>query len=164
MNTKAAYNYYKEYILNENKRILFEKYSFPVNGLVSSHDWELFAAILFNRSKQQKGADLGDYEIKSAKDGSNFEYQYHKNCGSLKLREDQKVNHVYISYDNQYKDITVRKLAGKSLIPLMKEWETLFDSNYQNNKQRFRKNVPYSFVKKKAEIIFTTKGGRMVDQ
>ena len=24
MNTKAAYNYYKEYILNENKRILFE--------------------------------------------------------------------------------------------------------------------------------------------
>ena len=161
MKLKEAYTYYKKHILNENKRKLFAQYSFPPNGMISSQDWELFAAILFNKKKQSQGSDLGEYEIKSAKKGSSFEYQYHKNCGLKKLAEDQKVNHVYISYDNNYEDIIVRKIAGKKLSPLMQEWKQELDINYKSGKQRFRKNIPYTFVIKNAEIIFMTKNGKV---
>ena len=93
-----AYQFYKKYIFNKEKQKLLEMHGFSIPGSVSSSDWELFAAILVGRKAAAGyGADLEGLEIKSAQMGSSFEYQYHKHTGLEKLKDDMKVNHLFIS-------------------------------------------------------------------
>ena len=49
-----------------------------------SSDWEVFASMLVKDLGRKFGAgiDLANYEVKSAKQGASYEYQYHKNTGA----------------------------------------------------------------------------------
>jgi len=60
-------------------------------GKALSSDWEVFASILVKDigTKLTKGVDLSKYQVKSAEDGGNYEYQYHKNSGRQKLVDDR---------------------------------------------------------------------------
>jgi len=158
-NKMKAYQYYTGYILDEDKRALYEKYNFSNNGTVSSHDWELFVAILLNKKKKQKGPDLEGYEVKSARRGNSFEYQYHKDSGLEKMIEDGRVNHIFISYDNQYKDITVREMDSDLISQKISGWEKDFVSNYRNGKQRYRKSLSYKFVCENSKVIVEIQNG-----
>lgn len=62
-------------------------------GKVISSDWEVFASILVKDvgKKLGKGVDLSEHEVKSAENGGSYEYQYHKDTGKQKLREDAEV-------------------------------------------------------------------------
>ena len=158
-NERDAYRYYKRFIFNCQKSQLLEKYNFPLNGSVSPLDWELFAAILLDRKKKPQGADLVGYEIKSARNGSSFEYQYHKKSGIDKLEEEKKVEHIFISYSNNYKDIVVRKASGAKLEDKIKLWENDIKKNYKGRKQRCRKSLSYKYVCGVSEIILEIKNG-----
>ena len=159
MQFRKAYQYYTDYILDEGKKVLFEKYNFSNNGMVGSHDWELFTAILLNKKKKPRGSDLEGYEVKSAKRGSSFEYQYHKDSGLEKMAEDQGVNHIFISYDNQYKDVTVREMSGDLVKQKIFDWKKDFVSNYKNGKQRYRKSLSYKFVCENSKVIVEIQNG-----
>ncbi len=79
---QEAYSFYKKYILehSQNKAEIYEQYGFSLQGSIGSKDWEVFAAILLNdRARRGDGADLVNYEVKSAVLGGSFEYQYHRN-------------------------------------------------------------------------------------
>jgi hypothetical protein len=132
----------------------YKQYGFSVNGLVSSNDWEVFAAILFDETKKDKGSDLQNYEVKSAINGGSFEYQYHKESGFDKIDEEKGVKHLFISYDRGYENISVRIIPGEQLSQKFDSWKEGLRENYDKGKQRYRKNISYGFVKKEARLLF----------
>jgi hypothetical protein len=160
-NVLAAYEFYKKFIYNREKEKLFKEYNFPTNGTVPPVDWEVFCAILFSANKKEGGCDLDGYEIKSAKEGNSFEYQYHKKSGLEKIREEFLVKHIYISYNNRYKDVVVRAMPGEDLKEKLGVWEGTIEENYQNGKQRCRKSLTYKFVCERSEIIMEIQGGSL---
>jgi hypothetical protein len=60
-------------------------------------DWEVFASMLVNDlgSKLGAGIDLLNHEVKSAKRGASYEYQYHKNTGRENLARHPEVGHLF---------------------------------------------------------------------
>ena len=108
------------------------------------------------------GSDLQTYEIKSAKQGSGFEYQYHKNSGAGKLDEESGVDHIYIVYAPDYQDVTVRLLSGSALAEKVAIWRKGYDANYEAGKQRYRRGISSGYVMKNGAVIMEIKGGRLV--
>jgi hypothetical protein len=135
----------------------YKQYGFSINGLVSSNDWEVFAAILFDEKKKAKGSDLQNYEVKSAGEGSSFEYQYHKNSGFDKIEEDKRVKHLFISYTKEYTNISVRIIEGRQLLQTFNLWKEGLQENYNKGKQRYRKSISHGFVKKHGRLLFEIK-------
>ena len=135
----------------------YRQYGFSINGLVSSNDWEVFAAILFDETKKAKGSDLQNYEIKSSKEeGGSFEYQYHKDGGLDKIKEDKRVKHVFITYSEEYKNISVRIIEGKQLTERYFDvWEKGIQPNYAKgaSNKRYRRSISRGFVKKHGRLI-----------
>ena len=88
LQVQKAYSFYSTYILkySRDKAEIYGQYGFSLQGSVGSKDWEVFAAILLNdKARKGDGADLENYEVKSATFGGSFEYQYHRNQGLKKL-------------------------------------------------------------------------------
>lgn len=161
----TAFDFYKKHMTNAEKNALYEAYNFRRNGSVSSQDWELFAAILFSRAaKGGYGSDLTGIEVKSAKSGSSFEYQYHRNTGIEKLLSDMTVDHIFISYDNMYADVVVRHVVSESFRVEFKAWESELLQNYgpDSKRQRFRKSIPYGRVLALGTIVLEIKAGELV--
>jgi hypothetical protein len=155
-NVMAAIGFFNTYINNITfNQVCIDK-GFSVNGLVSSKCWEVFAAILVNESSNPSDSpDLtGGWEIKSALMGSSFEYQYHRNEGIRKLKDDISCKHLFISYDTNYQSAIVRTMNGSELTCFFDTWMPLLEAAYQDPKcQRFRKSVPYSYVSNNAQFV-----------
>ncbi|NOH96287.1 hypothetical protein [Vibrio sp. 99-70-13A1] len=166
----TAYNFYSRHIYDEEKIALLVKHNFKVAGSVQSVLWELFGALLVERSGAgTTGADLDGWEVKSAKQGGSYEYQYHLNTGVEKLKEDCIVNHLFCSYSDTYENVTVRVIPGHILAPrYFNVWEPLYFQNYdasvpaEQRRQRFRKNIPYGFVNATGTLILEIQNGKLV--
>lgn len=166
LHTREAFVFYQRFIRNERLQRLFREYNLHVIGSVPSKYWELFGAILTgDLGRQGYGSDLNSHEIKSAKDGGNFEYQYHKKAGQQKLKEDMEVDHVFISYDQDYQDVDVRILSGKELAKIFQSWLPELIKNYAgpNPAQRFRRSIQYSFVKGEGKLVMRVRNGKLID-
>lgn len=76
----------------QGKLRLYDARNVKAGASVMASDWEVFASILVRDVGQKlaSGIDLTNYEVKSAASGSSYEYQYHKNTGKAKLREDMR--------------------------------------------------------------------------
>lgn len=157
-----AFTYYKEFIISRPKLTMFKKYNFNVNGCVSSHDWELFCAILFDANKTYGLCDLEQYEVKSAKRGGAFEYQYHRCSGLRKMDSDAKINHVFVIYDNEYQDVDVYILNYNVMKKIIANWKRHFKQNYLDGKQRFRKSIGYRFMLRHSTAIMRIRDGQLV--
>lgn len=163
---QEAYEFYKEIIFKEARFTLLRKYKLRIAGSVPSRDWELFIAILIDRlGKGGYGCDLQECEIKSAVDGKSFEYQYHFKTGEAKLDEDKVVDHFYISYSGDYKNITVRRIPREALANEFESWREGLKANYsgKNRKQRYRKDIGYNKVLELGTIIMSIVDGKLYD-
>jgi len=117
-----AYELYSRHIYDEDKIRLLMKHSLKIAGSVPSVLWELFGALLTERSGGgTTGADLQGWEVKSAIEGGSYEYQYHLNTGAAKLKEDCEINHLFCTYSKTYKDVVVRAIQGKA-----RTWQLFF--------------------------------------
>ena len=131
-------------------------------GVTMSADWEVFASMLVRDvgSKLGKGIDLAGHEVKSALGGGSFEYQYHKNSGLAKLRNDMRVGHLFFSHWDYLKRVEVRYVHGKQA---KKEffgvWLKKFPTPYP---QRYRKQIPFGWVKRHGQLILELKDGEVV--
>lgn len=162
-----AYNFYKRFIYNVEHQAILREQGFHVAGSIASVNWEVFASILTgDKGKEGYGSDLTHHEVKSAIDGGSFEYQYHLKAGKVKLNEDMEVNHIFISYSPDYKDIEVRLLKGQILKQTFESWLPGLIENYEGAtpKQRYRKSVSYGFVKTNGVLILKTEDGNLVDR
>lgn len=160
--------FYEEFIArpHQQKRAIRQAYGFSEGRPGSSEDWELFAAILLKSSKNTKtryGHDLAAAEVKSARVGSSFEYQYHLNTGVAKLDAEHTIDHVFVSYDDH--SVTVRLVSGAALKALFESWRESLLSNYDasnlNRRQRFRKNIPYGMVVREGQILLRIEDGQL---
>lgn len=164
-NLKEAHEFYSKFIYNEELQAILAKHNFHAAGSVPSKLWEVFAAILTgDDGKGGYGADLKHHEVKSAKNGGSFEYQYHLKAGKVKLEEDMTVNHIFISYSPDYKNVDVRMVEGSKLKEKFEEWRPGLIKNYDgpDPKQRYRKSVANGFVKKNGVLILKTQDGNLV--
>lgn len=160
-----AFSFYEQFILkySQNKAQIYKRYGFTLQGSIGSRDWEVLAAILLDdRARVGGGADLMNYEIKSAVIGNSFEYQYHKNTGIKKLNADKMVDHVFISRNETYTHVAVWLVGRAHLIPIFDRWRPELESNYESiTRQRFRRSVSHGFVCQHGQKIFSISEGQL---
>lgn len=167
LNIKGAYQYYFEHINRTERFELLEEHQLPVAGSIPSIDWELFGSILTgSKGTPGYGADLENYEVKSATEGSSFEYQYHLHGGIAKLEEDMKVDHIFISYSSNYIDVTVRLVKGEDLAAEFESWRTGLIENYsgESPKQRYRKSIAFELIQELGQVIVQIEDGVLVER
>ena len=162
---EAAFAYYAEHIHRQERFDLLEEHNFEIAGSIPSIDWELFGAILTGDDRKVGyGSDLKDHEVKSAVEGSSFEYQYHRHGGIAKLEEDKNVDHIFVSYAPDYKRVTVRLVDRTKLSPTFESWRAGLIQNYQGTtpRQRYRKSISFGTVVREGEIILRVEDNQLV--
>lgn len=165
-----AYQFYTRHIYDEEKIRLLNLHKLKIAGSVSSVLWELFGALLTERSGISSiGADLQGWEVKSAKVGGSYEYQYHLNTGASKLEEDCDVNHLFCIYSETYKDVIVKTIQGKDLASdFFEVWKPEYIKNYDlsidksQRRQRFRKSISSGYVKNNGILVMEIKDGKLI--
>ncbi len=125
-----------------------------------SSDWEVFASILVRDvgKKLAAGIDLSEYEAKSALDGGNYEYQYHKNTGREKLKRDMEVGHLFFDHRDNLQHVDLRYAHGSSMEQFFRKWLAEYPKPYL---QRYRKNIPFQWVKENGILLMTLTDGEV---
>jgi hypothetical protein len=129
-------------------------------GAAMSSDWEVFASILVKDvgKKLAAGVDLSEHEVKSGFAGASYEYQYHKNTGKKKLRRDAQVGHLFFDHRENLRHVDLRYAHGSDLKEFFKQWLTEYPDPYP---QRYRKNIPFQWVKKNGVLLMTLTDGEV---
>lgn len=144
----------------QGKLRLYKARGIPSASVAMSSDWEVFASMLVKDLGRKLGAgiDLANYEVKSAKKGGSYEYQYHRNSGRDKLSRDMEVGHLFFEYFDGLREVHLRYLHGSQLNPFFRKWLEEFPDPYR---QRYRKNIPYGFVKENGTLLMTLTDGEV---
>lgn len=118
--------------------------------------------MLNDRARSGDGADLENYEVKSATIGSSFEYQYHRNRGLNKLTDDRNVDHVFVARSETYTNVEVWFVERTKMTPTFDRWLPELQQNYETaGRQRFRRSVTYGFVRSQGTQILEISGGEL---
>lgn len=160
----GAYEFYKDHIIGRirAKLEIYHRYGFK-NPTGGTDDWEVFGAILVrDKATGGYGTDLEKHEVKSAKRGGSFEYQYHKDHGLEKLADDEKVRHLFICYSNDFADIDVWRVDGNQLAEIFEGWREGYIKNYKSEKQRYRKSIAFGTVRTRGKLIMQIAEGDIV--
>ena len=162
-----AVGFYKTHLLSSNEQLdpLLRTYNFKSE--LPSWKWELFIAILVGDKatskgrRGTKGSDLLRHEVKAAQNGRDFEYQYHKKSWREKLEKEAIINHVYISYEEDLRELIVRLVPGNELVHHFEKWRPEIVKNYECEKpqQRFRRRIPYKEIVEKGITLLRIKNG-----
>jgi hypothetical protein len=133
----------------------------PSSSIAMSSDWEVFASMLVKDLGRKLGAgiDLANNEVKSAKRGGSYEYQYHKNTGREKLAGDLMVGHLFFDYFDNLKEVDLRYLHGSQLAEFFNKWLDEYPEPYN---QRYRKSIPYGFVKRNGTLLMSLRDGEVL--
>jgi hypothetical protein len=159
MRLDLAYTWYRKLLkeYQEKKQIYFLRgFKTPV---IQSRDWEVFGSLLLNdKANKGLGSDLQNHEIKSAQVGNSFEYQYARISGMKKWHHESSIDHLLISYEKDYMDITARLLPAHMANAIMKEWFLKIEEAYYQGKprQRCRLAIPYDYVVDYGAVVFRT--------
>ena len=108
--------------------------------------------------KLAAGIDLSGNEVKSAVAGGSYEYQYHKNTGKKKLKRDMEVGHLFFDHRDNLRQVDLRYAHGSSMREFFEKWRKEYPDPYQ---QRYRKNIPFQWVKKNGVLLMTLTDGEV---
>lgn len=144
----------------QGKLRLYKTRGIPPGTVAMSADWEVFASMLVKDLGRKFGAgiDLANHEVKSAKRGSSYEYQYHKDTGKWKLAKDMEVGHLFFDYHKDLRDVDLRYAHGSQMREFFEKWLMAFPDPYG---QRYRKNIPYGWVKNNGVLLMTLTDGEV---
>jgi hypothetical protein len=144
----------------QGKLRLYGARQIPPGSIAMSSDWEVFASMLVNDLGRKLGAgiDLANNEVKSAKQRGSYEYQYHKITGREKLAKDMTVGHLFFEYHDNLKEVHLRWLHGSALVKFFQKWLDEYPDPYGT---RYRKQIPYGFVKRNGILLMTLKDGEV---
>lgn len=169
-NIDNAFEFYSRCINDNYKIDLYKDRDMKIAGTVSSSDWELFASLITGRRGDGiTGSDLLGWEVKSAKRGGSYEYQYHLNTGEEKLNDDCNVNHIFFSYSETYENVIVKAIKGSELAEnFFLKWKPDYINNYDKSvpksqrRQRFRKSIPFKYIEQHAITVLEIKEGVLI--
>lgn len=144
----------------QGKLRLYNARSVHSSGAAMSSDWEVFASILVRDvgRKLAAGVDLSEYEVKSAFSGGSYEYQYHKNTGKQKLKRDLEAGHLFFDHRDNLRHVDLRYAHGTALKEFFEKWLKEYPDPYP---QRYRKNIPFNWVKKNGTLLMTLTDGEV---
>jgi hypothetical protein len=144
----------------QGKLRLYKARGVRVSAAVMSSDWEVFASILVRDlgKKLAAGVDLTQHEVKSAFDGGSYEYQYHKHTGMEKLQRDAQVGHLFFDHRDNLRRVDLRYAHGSTMTEFFDRWLDEFPSPYP---QRYRRQIPFSWVSKNAKLLMTLTNGEV---
>jgi hypothetical protein len=144
----------------QGKLRLYKAREVRSTGAAMSSDWEVFASILVRDlgKKLAAGIDLSQNEVKSAFNGGSYEYQYHRNTGQKKLRSDMKVGHLFFDHRDDLRHVDLRYAHGRQMKIFFQKWLDDYPDPYP---QRYRKNVPFRWVKENGILIMTLTDGEV---
>lgn len=145
----------------QGKLRLYSARGVKPGGAVMSSDWEVFASILVRDigKKLGSGIDLSGYEVKSAEGNGAYEYQYHKNTGQQKLKDDMKAGHLFFNHSNGLRFVELRYAHGSTLkFQFFEKWLNAYPDPYP---QRYRKSVSFSWVKRNGTLLMVLKDGEV---
>ena len=145
----------------QGKLRLYGARAIPPGSVAMSSDWEVFASILVDDMgrKLGPGIDLTNHEVKSAKRGGSYEYQYHKHGGREKLAKDMEVGHLFFDYFDNLREVDLRYAHGSAMSVFFEKWLLEYPDPYP---QRYRKSVPHGWVKKNGILLMTITDGEVV--
>jgi hypothetical protein len=145
----------------QGKLRLYEARGVRSVGKAQPSDWEVFASILVNDlgTKLGKGVDLSGHEVKSAEKGGAYEYQYHKKSGREKLLEDMEKGHLFFDHRDNLRMVDLRYASGKQLSEFFDKWLKQLPNPYTG--QRFRKSVPFKWVRKNGTLLMSLRNGEV---
>ncbi|MGC1613204.1 MAG: hypothetical protein WA736_00830 [Candidatus Acidiferrum sp.] len=123
-------------------------------------DWVVFASILVRDPgmKLATGIDLSQHEVKSAFQGGSYEYQYHKKMGKEKLKADADAGHLFFDHRDNLHQVDLRYAHGSSMKEFFQKWLQEYPDPYP---QRYRKNIPFTWVEKNAILLMTLRDGEV---
>ncbi len=130
-------------------------------GAAMSSDWEVFGSILVQDVGKKLGAglDLEGFEVKSAASEGAYEYQYHKKTGKQKLQEDMDAGHLFFNHSDNLRFVELRYAHGSALKEnFFAKWLAAYPDPYP---QRYRKSVPYTWVKEHGKLLMILKNGEV---
>ncbi len=71
-----------------------------------------------------------------------------------------EVGHLFFDYYDNLKEVDLRFLSGTNLKePYFDKWLDAYPDPYP---QRYRKNIPYNFVKQNGTLLMTIKDGEVI--
>ena len=79
--------------------------------------------------------------------------------GLDKLAKDAKVGHLFFEYFENLKEVHLRYLHGSKMREFFEKWKEEYPDPYP---QRYRKNIPYGFVKENGSLLMTLLDGEVV--
>lgn len=162
-NLIKAEEFYRRHLFEDNKSLepVLRRYNFK--SQIPPWKFEVFAAIVVGDigSGKGTGADLSNHEVKSALNGCNFEYQYHRKSWKEKLYAECKVDHIFISYEPGVANLDMRVVAGKDLASYFLGWESEIERTYKDNQpnSRFRKTIQFKTVVELGNTILQIRDG-----
>lgn len=127
-------------------------------GATMSSDWEVFASILVKDvgRKLAAGIDLSNYEVKSAVEGSS--YEYHKRTGKEKLAQDMKIGHLFFAHADNLRKVNLRYVHGNQLNQFFTKWLEEYPDPYP---QRYRRSVPFGWVERNGVLLMDLVDGEV---
>jgi hypothetical protein len=145
----------------QGKLRLYGARAIPTGSVAMSSDWEVFASMLVNDMGRKfgPGIDLANHEVKSAKRGGSYEYQYHKIGGLEKLAKDMEVGHLFFDHFDNLREVDLRYVHGSAMKAFFDEWLLNYPDPYP---QRYRRNISYGWVKENGILLMTIKDGEVV--
>ena len=102
--------------------------------------------------------DLSNNEVKSAENGGSYEYQYHKNTGRENLLRDMEVGDLFFDHKDNLSEVDLRYACGKQLSTFFRLWLDEYPNPYP---QRYRKSVPFAWVKQNGLLLMSLRGGEV---
>jgi hypothetical protein len=107
----------------------------------------------------QKGIDLAGNEVKSSENGGAFEYQYHKNTGRQKVKDDIEAGHLFFSHRDNLRFVELRYIHGHDLSKeFFEPWLRDFPTPYQ---QRYRKSISFGWVEEHGTLLMRLNDGEI---
>jgi hypothetical protein len=150
----------------QGKLRIYGARNISTGSIAMPKDWEVFASMLVDDLGQKlaAGIDLVNFEVKSAKRGGSYEYQYHKNTGLEKLIKDARVGHLFFDYTAYLEEINLRYVHGSDLAPeYFDKWLQKFPEKPEDYKgQRFRRSIAYGTVQEKGKLLMRLVDGEVV--
>ncbi len=167
LDVQAALIYFHAYMYGplQGRRRLFDKQGLKPRMMIMAEDWEVFAAILFRQqgTTSHSGPDLGEFEVKSARDRGSFEYQYHRDSWQDKFAADRRAGHILIWYWEELSRVEVWYCTGTDLEEHFAAWEAENPYSTQSQ-QRFRRQVSAGWVRENATLLLLIEDGEATHQ
>ena len=149
----------------QGKLRLYRARNVAPRAVASPTDWEVFASMLLRQpgTLSHAGVDLLGYEVKSAQEGSSFEYQYHRDSWEEKFQRDMEAGHLLFSHRDYLRSVRLYYADGKEIkTAFFEPWRNGCPYATDPAAQRYRRSIPFGWVTSHGQLVMELRDGEVI--